>query len=307
MAVPSTIADLSTTAASNSPSGSDSIGTSLDDFLRAIQSIVKNENAKGSDIASSTTITVPNNGRYFVVTGTTTINAINDCWDGRTVFLKFSGALTLTHSSGLILLGAANITTAAGDCAVFTNESTGVWRCLAYQKADGTAVSGGVSVSGNNTWTGTQTFRDNKFAITDDSDTSKVLNLQLSGITTATTRTLTVPDANITIAGTNTAQTFTVSQRATVTTDNDLSFDLSATNNFSCTPGAGGTLTFTNHTAGQSGFIKLVNGSNYAIAAAATTKISTADLTKISATGTYIISYFDDGTNAYCVASASLA
>jgi hypothetical protein len=159
----------------------------------------------------------------------------------------------------------------------------------------------------NNTWTGTQTFRDNKFAITDDSDTSKVLNLQLSGITTATTRTLTVPDANITIAGTNTAQTFTVSQRATVTTDNDLSFDLSATNNFSCTPSAGGTLTFTNHTAGQSGFIKLVNGSNYAIAAAATTKISTADLTKISATGTYIISYFDDGTNAYCVASASLA
>jgi hypothetical protein len=52
----------------------------------------------------------------------------------------------------------------------------------------------------NNTWTGSQTFRDNKFAITDDSDTTKVLNLQLSGITTATTRTLTVPDANGTIA-----------------------------------------------------------------------------------------------------------
>lgn len=102
-------------------------------------------------------------------------------------------------------------------------------------------------------------------------------------------------------------QTWTGAQRGSVTTDNDLSFDLSATNNFSCTPTAGGTLTFTNHTAGQSGFILLVNGSNYAIAAAATTKISTADLTKISASGTYLISYYDNGTNAYCVASTSIA
>lgn len=35
MAVPSAITDLSTTAASNSPAGSDAIGTSLDDYLRA--------------------------------------------------------------------------------------------------------------------------------------------------------------------------------------------------------------------------------------------------------------------------------
>ena len=52
----------------------------------------------------------------------------------------------------------------------------------------------------NNTWTGSQTFRDNKFAITDDSDTTKILNLQLSSITTGTTRTLTVADSDGTIA-----------------------------------------------------------------------------------------------------------
>ena len=102
-------------------------------------------------------------------------------------------------------------------------------------------------------------------------------------------------------------QSWTGAQRGTPTTDNDLSFDLSAANNFTCTPSASGTLTFTNHTSGQSGFVLLVNGSNYAIAAAATTKITTADLTKISATGTYLLSYYDDGTNAYCVASASIA
>ena len=102
-------------------------------------------------------------------------------------------------------------------------------------------------------------------------------------------------------------QSWTGAQRGTPTTDNDLSFDLSAANNFTCTPSASGTLTFTNHTSGQSGFVLLVNGSDYAIAAAATTKITTADLTKISATGTYLISYYDNGTNAYCVASASIA
>lgn len=37
MSVPTKIADLSVTPASNSPAGSDSIGTSLDDYLRAIQ------------------------------------------------------------------------------------------------------------------------------------------------------------------------------------------------------------------------------------------------------------------------------
>jgi hypothetical protein len=108
-------------------------------------------------------------------------------------------------------------------------------------------------------------------------------------------------------AKTDTAQTFTASQRGTVTSDNDLSFDLSATNNFSCTPTAGGTLTFTNHTAGQSGFVLLDNSSGYAITAAATTKINAADLTTISTAGVYVLSYFDNGTNAYIMVSRSFA
>ena len=102
-------------------------------------------------------------------------------------------------------------------------------------------------------------------------------------------------------------QTWTGSQRGTLTTDNDLSFDLNVANNFSCTPTAGGALTFTNHTSGQSGFILFVNGSNYAITAAATTKIISTDLTKLSTSGTYLISYLDDGTNTYCVVSGNLA
>ena len=108
-------------------------------------------------------------------------------------------------------------------------------------------------------------------------------------------------------AKTDVAQTYTAAQRGTVTTDNDLSFDQNASNNFQCTPTSGGTLTFTNHTAGQSGYILLNNSGGHAITAAATTKISAADLATLSVAGTYLVSYFDNGTNAYCTISGDLS
>ena len=108
-------------------------------------------------------------------------------------------------------------------------------------------------------------------------------------------------------AVTNALQTFTASQRGTVTTDNDGSFDMSVTNNFKCTPTATFALTFTNITAGQSGYILLVNTGGYAVTAAATTKVGASFLTGVSAAGTYLISYLSDGTNVYCTASGALS
>jgi len=93
------------------------------------------------------------------------------------------------------------------------------------------------------------------------------------------------------------AQTFTASQRGTVTADNDLSFDMNATNFFKCTPTGNGTLTFTNITTGQSGNIWLDNSGGHTISAAATTYIASADLTTISTAGVYFLSYYSDGTN----------
>ncbi len=108
-------------------------------------------------------------------------------------------------------------------------------------------------------------------------------------------------------AVTDAAQTFTVSQRGTQTTDNDLSFDLNVTNNFKSTPTGTGALTFTNHTAGQSGNILLINSGGHAISLAATTKGDANLATTISVAGTYWLSYYDDGTNAYVVTSAVFA
>jgi len=105
----------------------------------------------------------------------------------------------------------------------------------------------------------------------------------------------------------DTADTLTAPFRGTITTDNDLSFDQNVTNNFQCTPSGAGALTFTNHTSGQSGFVLLINTGGHAISAAATTKINAADLTAISVAGTYTLSYFDNGTNAYVSVSRSFA
>ena len=85
--------------------------------------------------------------------------------------------------------------------------------------------------------------------------------------------------------------------RGTVTTDNDLSFDMNATNFFKCTPTGNGTLTFTNITAGQSGNIWFDNSGGHTISAASTTYIASADLTTISTAGVYFLSYYSDGVN----------
>jgi len=82
---------------------------------------------------------------------------------------------------------------------------------------------------------------------------------------------------------------------------------MNVTNNFKCTPTTNFTLTFTNITAGQSGFVLLVNTGGYTVSAAATTKVASGALASITAAGTYLLSYFSDGTNVYVVNSGALS
>jgi len=57
--------------------------------------------------------------------------------------------------------------------------------------------------------TNTAVLKDNSFALQDDGDVTKQLVFQLSGITTGTNRSLTVPNASTTIVGTDVTQTLT--------------------------------------------------------------------------------------------------
>lgn len=89
---------------------------------------------KASNVASAGTVTL-GSGSFFHITGTTTITDIDFAkpWDGRVAFVIFDGALTLTHNATTLKLpGGANITTAAGDIAIFVQDSGDNILCLAY-------------------------------------------------------------------------------------------------------------------------------------------------------------------------------
>lgn len=53
------------------------------------------------------------------------------------------------------------------------------------------------------------TFKDTNLNIVDDGDVTKIVKFQISGVSTGTTRTLTIPDASTTLVGIDTTQTLT--------------------------------------------------------------------------------------------------
>lgn len=100
----------------------------------AVHDVVDVASASTCDIGAATSDRVR-------ITGTTTITSLGTGVK-KIRFVHFSGALTLTHNAtSLILPTGANITTAAGDCAIFSSDASGNWRCLDYQRADGVQVA----------------------------------------------------------------------------------------------------------------------------------------------------------------------
>lgn len=109
-------------------------------------------------IASATTTDLGTVGSQNVtVTGTTTITGLGTVAAGMFRRLRFAGILTLTHNgTSLILPGAVNITTAAGDIAEFISEGSGNWRCVNYQKASLTVNRGVEELIYKGTGSGTE-------------------------------------------------------------------------------------------------------------------------------------------------------
>ena len=92
---------------------------------------------EGASVASATSIDLDAaTGNTVHITGTTTINTVSlDQGSYRTCI--FDGALQLTHSVNLLLLGSTNIVTVAGDIAVFYGEGSGVTRLVDYTPSNG--------------------------------------------------------------------------------------------------------------------------------------------------------------------------
>lgn len=103
---------------------------------------------KGSNTSSATTVTVPTDGNFFHITGTTEIQGFSTINNGFTIQVVFDDVLTLKHDSlSLILPGGTSILTAAGDSAIFVNESASSWRCLNYTSAAPSGVPAGFTGS----------------------------------------------------------------------------------------------------------------------------------------------------------------
>jgi hypothetical protein len=114
--------------------------TTVRTTLQAIANLFKG--TRGTAIASASSVNLgAATGSNLHITGTTTITSFGTVAAGVERRVIFDGALTLTHNpTSLVLPGNANITTAAGDSAVFISEGSGNWRCVSYNKADGTSV-----------------------------------------------------------------------------------------------------------------------------------------------------------------------
>ena len=131
----------STTEASNQPDSTDA--TTLVGDLRAIQAGIRYYFSQDTIASAATTDLGSKEAGYLSISGTTTITAFGTVSAGIRKYIKFDGALTLTHNgTSLILPTAANITTVAGDVALMESLGSGNWRCLYYQRANGTALVG---------------------------------------------------------------------------------------------------------------------------------------------------------------------
>lgn len=140
MPVPSLITDLTSVAATNSPAGTESAKGTVDNYLRAHASFIKQiyDQTLGPtvSVAAAATTNIGFAGSANVsINGTATITAFDTYAEGTLRYAVFTNSLTLTHNAtSLILPGNSNIVTAAGDAALFKSLGSGNWKCLFFQR-----------------------------------------------------------------------------------------------------------------------------------------------------------------------------
>jgi len=138
MPVQDTMESLTAVAASNSPAGSDSISNNLDNYLRAIQSILRYTEARGTTLTSTASMSLlAATGSYVHVIGTDSITHLGTASAGIQRILVHADAATLVPSANVIVPRSETIVTAAGDVSVWRSEGSGAWRMVSYSYGAG--------------------------------------------------------------------------------------------------------------------------------------------------------------------------
>lgn len=189
--------------------------------LTSANILVGNSSNVATSVAMSGDVTISNTGATTVVSGTTSV----------------AGKLQLTDSTS-----STSTTTAATPNAVKS----------AYDLANAALPKSGGTITGNLEigTAGSLTF---------EGSTADAFETTLAVTDPTADRTITLPDASLTVAGINLAQSFTAAQRGTISALTDgatITADFALANNFSVTLGGNRTLANpTNLVAGQSGAI----------------------------------------------------
>lgn len=148
-----------------------------------------------SGIATGTTRTLTAPDANTIIVGTDATQTLtNKTLSGNTATNLISGSGTLTlNTSGTITVPNATDTLVGRDTTdTLTNKT------LTNPTINGATIS-----------TPTLTVDDNSFTVRDNVDNTKQVKFEVSSVSTATTRTLTAPDADTTIVGTDATQTLT--------------------------------------------------------------------------------------------------
>jgi hypothetical protein len=189
--------------------------------LTSANILVGNGSNVATSVAMSGDVTIDSSGATTVISGTTSV----------------AGKLQLTDSTS-----STSTTTAATPNAVKT----------AYDLANAALPKSGGTITGNLEigTAGSLTF---------EGSTADAFETTLAVTDPTADRTITLPDASLTVAGINLAQSFSAAQRGTISALTDgatITADFAVANNFSVTLGGNRTLANpSNLTAGQSGCI----------------------------------------------------
>lgn len=156
--------------------------------------------------ANADTCSTPGTGPFNAVMLTVTQTICNKTLDASNVFQGTLSSPTLTGTlTGTYSLGGTPTLVSP----IISGTITGTYTIGGTPSFPNPSFSGTASGSLTGLVLTTPTINVNapSFTIRDNTDTTKQLRFNLSGITTATTRTLTVPDANSTLVDTTSAQT----------------------------------------------------------------------------------------------------